>query len=142
VAGFPNFLMAMGPHAGLSNYTRTAEYSVEWVTGVIRFASERGLGRIEATGGQAFFTGDMIALERAFTRISEELKSQYIITYKPANQNYDGRERKIDFSAFAPRGHYAADEHESLKPYFRSAMWLSRGVLNVGPGDQVPQIGL
>ena len=49
VAGFPNFLMAMGPHAGLSNYTRTAEYSVEWVTGVIRFATERGLGRIEAT---------------------------------------------------------------------------------------------
>jgi hypothetical protein len=44
VAGFPNFLMAMGPHAGLSNYTRTAEYSVEWVTGVIRFATERGLG--------------------------------------------------------------------------------------------------
>ena len=49
VAGFPNFLMAMGPHAGLSNYTRTAEYSVEWVTGVIRFATERGLTRIEAT---------------------------------------------------------------------------------------------
>jgi cation diffusion facilitator CzcD-associated flavoprotein CzcO len=49
VAGFPNFLMAMGPHAGLSNYTRTAEYSVEWVTGVIRFAIERGLRRIEAT---------------------------------------------------------------------------------------------
>ena len=49
VTGFPNFLMAMGPHAGLSNYTRTAEYSVEWVTGVIRFATERGLRRIEAT---------------------------------------------------------------------------------------------
>jgi cation diffusion facilitator CzcD-associated flavoprotein CzcO len=49
IAGFPNLLMTMGPHAGLSNYTRTAEYSVEWVTGVIRFARERGLGRIEAT---------------------------------------------------------------------------------------------
>jgi hypothetical protein len=40
--------MAMRPHAGLGNYTRTAEYGVEWVTGVIRFASERGLTRIEA----------------------------------------------------------------------------------------------
>jgi len=49
VTGFPNLLMTMGPHAGLSNYTRTAEYSVEWVTGVIRFATERGLTRIEAT---------------------------------------------------------------------------------------------
>ena len=50
----------------------------------------------EDTGGEAFFTGDMIALERAFKKISEELQGQYIITYRPANQNYDGRERKIE----------------------------------------------
>lgn len=50
----------------------------------------------EETGGEAFFTGDMLALEKAFTKISEELRSQYIITYRPANQNYDGRERKIE----------------------------------------------
>ncbi len=50
----------------------------------------------EQTGGEAFFTGDMIALERAFKKISEELKSQYILTYRPANQNYDGRMRKIE----------------------------------------------
>jgi Ca-activated chloride channel family protein len=50
----------------------------------------------EQTGGEAFFTGDMIALERAFTRISQELRSQYIVTYRPENQNYDGRERKIE----------------------------------------------
>ncbi len=50
----------------------------------------------EQTGGEAFFTGDMIALERAFKKISEELKSQYILTYRPANQNLDGRSRKIE----------------------------------------------
>ncbi len=50
----------------------------------------------EDTGGEAFFTGDMLALERAFTKISHELRSQYIITYKPADQNYDGRSRKIE----------------------------------------------
>lgn len=50
----------------------------------------------EATGGQAFFTGDILELERAFKKISQELRSQYIITYRPANQNYDGRERKIE----------------------------------------------
>ncbi len=48
------------------------------------------------TGGEAFFTGDMLALEKAFTKISNELRSQYIATYKPANQNYDGRVRKIE----------------------------------------------
>ncbi len=50
----------------------------------------------EETGGEAFFTGDMLELERAFQKISEELRSQYIITYRPANQNYDGRERKVE----------------------------------------------
>lgn len=50
----------------------------------------------EQTGGEAFFTGDMLALERAFKKISDEMKSQYIITYRPANQNLDGRSRKID----------------------------------------------
>lgn len=50
----------------------------------------------EKTGGEAFFTGDMLELERAFKKISEELRTQYIITYKPANQNYDGKDRKIE----------------------------------------------
>jgi Ca-activated chloride channel family protein len=50
----------------------------------------------ERTGGEAFFTGDMLELERAFKKISEELRSQYNITYRPVNQNLDGRERKIE----------------------------------------------
>lgn len=50
----------------------------------------------EETGGAVFFTGDMLELERAFMKISEELRSQYIITYRPANQNYDGKERKVE----------------------------------------------
>ncbi|MCU1290069.1 MAG: von Willebrand factor type protein [Acidobacteria bacterium] len=50
----------------------------------------------EETGGEAFFTGDMLELEKAFKKISEELRSQYIITYRPANQVFDGRERKIE----------------------------------------------
>ena len=50
----------------------------------------------EETGGEAFFTGDMLALEKSFKKISEELRSQYIITYRPANQNYDGRVRKVE----------------------------------------------
>lgn len=50
----------------------------------------------EKTGGQVFFTGDMLELEKAFTKIANELRTQYLITYRPANQNYDGRERKIE----------------------------------------------
>jgi hypothetical protein len=29
-------------------------------------------------------------------KISQELRSQYIITYRPANQNYDGKDRKVE----------------------------------------------
>jgi hypothetical protein len=49
VDGFPNMFMVLGPHAGLGNIPRAAEYSADWVTRLIRFARERGLTRIEAT---------------------------------------------------------------------------------------------
>src|SRR5687767_11106027 len=65
--------------------------------GTVKDKGDKYLTRLcEETGGEAFFTGDMLELERAFKKISEELRSQYIITYRPANQNYDGRERKIE----------------------------------------------
>lgn len=63
IEGFPNLLMATGSLAGLGNDTRTAEYSVESVTGVIRFATERGLTRIEATAdGVAEWTYHVLTL--------------------------------------------------------------------------------
>jgi cation diffusion facilitator CzcD-associated flavoprotein CzcO len=62
VDGFPNMLMVMGPHAGLGNFPRAAEYSADWVTGLIRFARDRGLTRIEATAaGAAAWTDHVIA---------------------------------------------------------------------------------
>ena len=42
-------LMVMGPHAGLGNFPRAAEYSVDWVTDLLRHARDKGLTRIEAT---------------------------------------------------------------------------------------------
>jgi Ca-activated chloride channel family protein len=48
------------------------------------------------TGGQTFFAGDALALDKAFQKIVQELQSQYVITYRPTNQNYDGRPRKIE----------------------------------------------
>jgi cation diffusion facilitator CzcD-associated flavoprotein CzcO len=62
VDGFPNMLMVMGPHAGLGNFPRAAEYSADWVTGLIRFAHDRGLTRIEATAaGATAWTDHVIA---------------------------------------------------------------------------------
>ncbi len=61
----------------------------------------------EETGGAAFFTGDMLALERSFTRISKELRAQYLVTYNPTNKNYDGTYRKIDVKLI--------DRHDDMK---------------------------
>ncbi len=65
--------------------------------GTVKDKGDKRLERLcKETGGKAFFTGDMLALEKAFTRISKELHSQYILTYRPANQNYDGKKRKVE----------------------------------------------
>ncbi len=44
----------------------------------------------------AFFTGDMLALEKSFNRINKELRAQYLVTYKPSNDRYDGSFRRIE----------------------------------------------
>ncbi|MBK9214217.1 MAG: VWA domain-containing protein [Chloracidobacterium sp.] len=65
--------------------------------GTVKDRGDRTLTELcEQTGGEAFFTGDMLALEKAFKKISDELRTQYLITYKPGDQSYDGRTRKIE----------------------------------------------
>ena len=58
----------------------------------------------EETGGVAFFSGDMLSLERSFTKISKELRAQYLVTYKPTNDRYDGSFRKIEVKLTEGRG--------------------------------------
>ncbi len=65
--------------------------------GTVKDQGDKILDRMSReTGGESFYTGDILALERAFTRISKQLRTQYYLTYKPANQNYDGVERKVE----------------------------------------------
>jgi Ca-activated chloride channel family protein len=65
--------------------------------GQVSDKKDRELAKLaEETGGVAFFTGDMLSLERSFTRISKELRAQYLVTYKPVNDRYDGSFRKIE----------------------------------------------
>jgi cation diffusion facilitator CzcD-associated flavoprotein CzcO len=87
VDDFPNMLMVMGPHAGLGNFPRAAEYSADWVTGLIRFARERGLTRIEATAaGAAAWTDHVIAASEGllFTEVDSWMTG--------INRNVEGKE--------------------------------------------------
>jgi Ca-activated chloride channel family protein len=62
----------------------------------VKDSGDKELDRLsEQTGGRAFFTGDMLALERAFKKIGEELRSQYLLTYRPEGP-FDGGYRRIE----------------------------------------------
>ena len=65
--------------------------------GQVKSKADKDLDRLcDETGGAAFFSGDMLSLERSFTKISKELRSQYLITYKPTNDKYDGSYRRVE----------------------------------------------
>lgn len=50
----------------------------------------------EETGGRAFFTAEVVELERSFSAIARELRSQYLIAYQPTNDKYDSKYRQIE----------------------------------------------
>ncbi|HTW51985.1 MAG TPA: NAD(P)/FAD-dependent oxidoreductase [Stellaceae bacterium] len=63
VEGFPNFLMVVGPHGGLGNFPRVAEYSVEWVTQLVAHTRKNGITCVEATtAGTAEWTEHVMSL--------------------------------------------------------------------------------
>jgi Ca-activated chloride channel family protein len=75
-------------------FTGSAVPGVE--AGTVKDSGDKELQKLaEDTGGRAFYTGDMLALERAFKKIGEELRSQYLITYKP-DPPFDGSYRRIE----------------------------------------------
>ena len=77
-------------------------------SGQVRDKADKDLERLcDETGGTALFTGDMLALERAFTKVARELRTQYLITYKPTNSQYDGSYRRVDVKL--------TNGHENLK---------------------------
>jgi Ca-activated chloride channel homolog len=79
-------------------------------------AGDKVLERIaDATGGRAFFPFQLRDVSNDFAEIAEELRSQYAISYKPADFKSDGHYRTIEivandrknFRVRARRGYYA-----------------------------------
>jgi Ca-activated chloride channel family protein len=84
-------IFAISTKAGLAGSVPGVE------AGTIKDKGDKGLERLcDETGGAAFFTGDMLALERSFSKIARELRSQYLITYKSTNNAYDGTYRRVE----------------------------------------------
>jgi VWFA-related protein len=79
-------------------------------------AGDKVMERIaDATGGRAFFPFQIRDVANAFAEIQEELRSQYAVSYKPADFKADGHFRTIEivaadrknFRVRARRGYYA-----------------------------------
>jgi Ca-activated chloride channel family protein len=79
-------------------------------------AGDKVLERIaDATGGRAFFPFQIRDVANAFAEIQDELRSQYAVSYKPADFKADGHFRTIEivandrksFRVRARRGYYA-----------------------------------
>jgi Ca-activated chloride channel homolog len=79
-------------------------------------AGDKTLERIaDATGGRAFFPFQIRDVVNAFGEIQDELRSQYAISYKPADFRADGHYRTIEivandrknFRVRSRRGYYA-----------------------------------
>jgi Ca-activated chloride channel homolog len=70
-----------------------------------------------ATGGRAFFPFKMKDMTHSFASIEDELRSQYVVSYKPADFDADGRFRSIEISALkkdlqvrARKGYFAPQQ--------------------------------
>jgi VWFA-related protein len=59
----------------------------------------------EATGGRAFYPSRVEDVGSSFAGIEEELRSQYLLEYRPANFKQDGSFRTIYLQAHDPRYH-------------------------------------
>src|SRR5438128_11607721 len=95
-------IFAISTKAGLSSSVPGVE------AGQAKDKGDKDLDRLcEETGGAAFFTGDMLSLERSFSKIAKELRSQYLITYRPTNDRYDGSYRRVEVKL--------GNGHENLK---------------------------
>jgi VWFA-related protein len=75
-------------------------YTISTNVSGTKSAGDKVLERIaDATGGHAFFPFQIREVANSFAEIQDELRSQYAISYKPADLKYDGHYRTIEIVA-------------------------------------------
>jgi Ca-activated chloride channel family protein len=80
-------------------------YTISTNVSGVKMRGDKVLERIaEATGGRAFFPFRIQDVSNAFSEIQDELRSQYVLAYKPADFIADGHFRSIDIIAADRKG--------------------------------------
>jgi Ca-activated chloride channel homolog len=70
----------------------------------------------DATGGRAYVPFQITEVANAFAAIQEELRSQYAISYKPADFISDGRYRSVEILAQGQKGLRVRSRHGYYAP--------------------------
>jgi VWFA-related protein len=82
-------------------------YTISTNISGVKLRGDKVLERLaDATGGRAFFPFKIQDVANAFSEIQDELRSQYLLAYKPADLKPDGRYRAIDI---------VAENHKTLR---------------------------
>jgi len=93
-------------------------YTISTNVSGVKLKGDKVLERMaDATGGRAFFPFKIEDVANAFSEIQDELRSQYLLAYKPADFNADGRYRSIDI---------VAENHKSLRVRARKGYYAPK----------------
>jgi VWFA-related protein len=84
----------------------------------IKLKGDKVLERFaDATGGRAFFPFKIEDVANAFSEVQDELRSQYLLAYKPADFQTDGRYHSIEITS---------DNHKSYKVRSRKGYYAPK----------------
>ena len=84
----------------MAQRAETIIYTISTNVSGTKGPGDKVLERIaDATGGRAFFPFQIRDVSNAFAEIQDELRSQYAVSYKPADLKYDGHYRTIEIVA-------------------------------------------
>lgn len=81
----------------MAQRAETVVYAISTNVSGTKGPGDKILERIaDATGGRAFFPFQIRDVVNAFAEIQDELRSQYLVSYRPADLRADGRYRTIE----------------------------------------------
>ncbi len=93
-------------------------YTISTNVSGVKLKGDKVLERMaDMTGGRAFFPFKIEDVANAFSEIQDELRSQYLLAYKPADFQADGRYRSIDI---------VAENHKNLHVRARKGYYAPR----------------
>jgi Ca-activated chloride channel homolog len=101
----------------MAQRAETIVYTISTNVSGTKSKGDKVLERIaEATGGRAFFPFQIREVSDDFAVIQDELRSQYALSYKPADFKFDGKYRTIEILAQNHKNLHVRSRHGYFAP--------------------------